>query len=256
MSQETNISKFKDELDKLLLEGERLSLSLLLELDCFSEEQEEQVKKLELPEFKRNYEQWYTVSMQVIKQVVPDRFADFVKMYKDEKRKSIDALTYGVSDYMLGIKTRGGVDGSAAIPNLDQQINILKSARERIDSSLFDMVEVLQAELFDNELDAAQELAKKGFLRGAGAIAGVVLEGHLGHVCEKHDIKTRKKAPTINDFNEMLKNADVIDTPEWRKIQHLGDLRNLCDHKKDREPTKDEVNDLISGVARVIKTLF
>ena len=107
-----------------------------------------------------------------------------------------------------------------------------------------------------HEIDAAAELAKKGFFRGAGAVAGVVLEGHLSQVCVKHNLKTRKKAPTINDFNQMLKDSSTIDTPMWRFIQHLGDLRNLCDHSKGREPTKEEVNDLISGVRRVIKTIF
>jgi hypothetical protein len=44
--------------------------------------------------------------MQVVKQLIPDRLPDFVKQYKDEKRKGIDFLTYGVSDYMIGLQTR------------------------------------------------------------------------------------------------------------------------------------------------------
>lgn len=71
----------------------------------------------------------------------------------------------------------------------------------------------MQAEIFDNEIDSALELLKKGFIRGAGAIAGVILEKHLGHVCLKHGLKTRKKHPTINDYNHMLKDGDVIYTP-------------------------------------------
>ena len=54
----------------------------------------------------------------------------------------------------------------------------------------------------------------------------------------------------------MLKDNDVIDTPTWRFIQHLGDLRNLCDHNKDRVPKKEEVDDLIAGVVKIIKTIF
>ena len=117
------------------------------------------------------------------------------------------------------------------------------------------MVEIVQADLFDNELDAAQELNRKGFVRGAGAIAGVVLEKHLGHVFSKHGLKTRKKVPSINDYNQLLKDNSVIDTATWRFIQHLGDLRNLCNHIKDREPTIEEVNDLIEGVSKITKTL-
>lgn len=39
-------------------------------------------------------------------------------------------------------------------------------------------------------------------------------------------------------------------------IQHLGDIRNLCDHNKDREPTKEEVEELINGIDQIIKTNF
>ncbi|MCH7787417.1 MAG: hypothetical protein IIC22_07890, partial [Chloroflexi bacterium] len=57
-------------------------------------------------------------------------------------------------------------------------------------------------------------------------------------------------------FYENLKSAGVVDIPDWRFIQRLGDLRNLCDHNKDREPTKDEINELIDGVEKITKTLF
>jgi hypothetical protein len=161
---------------------------------------------------------------------------------------------------MIGLQTtRGGIvltDAKSAFPKFEQQLNILKSAEARLESSLYDMVEILQADFFDDELEAAKELNKKGFVRGAGAVAGVVLEKHLGHVCSKHGLKSARKRPTINDYNQILKDSDVIDTPTWRFIQHLGDLRNLCDHNKDREPKKEEVEDLMTGVSKTIKTLF
>ena len=71
-----------------------------------------------------------------------------------------------------------------------------------------------------------------------------------------HGHKSRKKHPCISDYYQLLKENDIIDTPKWRFIQHLGDLRNLCDHKKDREPTKDDVIELVEGVEKVIKTVF
>ena len=111
------------------------------------------------------------------------------------------------------------------------------------------------ADIFDSELDAAAELAKKKFLRGAGATAGVVLEKHLRQVCSNHSVKILKKAPTISYLNDLLKEADVVDVQKWRFIQHLGDIRNQCDHDK-KEPTAEAVNDLIAGVAKTIKNLF
>jgi hypothetical protein len=34
----------------------------------------------------------------------------------------------------------------------------------------------------------------------------------------------------------------------------LGDIRNLCGHDKHREPTADEVEELIEGTERILKT--
>jgi hypothetical protein len=95
-----------------------------------------------------------------------------------------------------------------------------------------------------------------GFLRGAGAVAGVVIERHLEQVRISHNVPCKKQHPTINDFNELLKNAKVVDVPTWRQIQRLGDIRNLCDHNKQREPTKDEVVELIDGTGKLCKTIF
>ena len=60
---------------------------------------------------------------------------------------------------------------------------------------------------------------------------------------------------SIADFNDAFKD-NVYDTVEWRRIQRLGDIRNLCDHNKDREPTKEELDELIGGTERAIKTIF
>ena len=164
---ESNITKFKDELQALIDEGDLLRYSLALEVGVVDEEAELKLHEMKLPNFKKTYESWYSLSMQVIRQVLPDRLSDFLKQYKDEKRKQTNFLTYGVSDYMIGLQTTRGcetiVDGKAAFPKFEQQLNILKSAQARLESSLFDMIEILQADLFDNELDAATELSRKGF---------------------------------------------------------------------------------------------
>jgi hypothetical protein len=121
-------------------------------------------------------------------------------------------------------------------------------------SSLADIRGVLQAHLFDSELDAARELLKNGFLRASGMIAGVVLESHLGEVASAHGVTIRRK-PTIANYNDALKNAGILDVPAWRSIQHLADIRNLCGHAAEREPTDVEVRELIDGVDKFVKTL-
>lgn len=256
----TNLETFKSELNELIKEGRLLYYSLAFKTGNTSPEQQKKLKKLNLPEFISNYEQWYSRAYAVIKQILPDRLDDFQKLYRNDKRKEVDFLTYTISDCLLGLVTRRGAeikaDGSAAIPKVHQQVNILESAEKRFESKLFDIIKIVQADLFDSELDAAKELLKNGFLRGAGAIAGVVLEKHLSEMCSNHKVLIKKNGPSISDLNDLLKKENVIEVPLWRFIQHLGDIRNLCDHNKKREPKNEEVTELIEGVQKIIKTLF
>jgi hypothetical protein len=148
------------------------------------------------------------------------------------------------------------VGPDAAIPHFRQQLAILASVKARFESSLFDIRQLVQADLFDSELDAAKELAKNKFTRAAGALAGVVLERHLAQACNNHGIKVTKKHPALGDLNNALKDAEVIDVPQWRSIQYLADIRNLCDHNKAKEPTAEQIDDLVAGVMKVTKTVF
>lgn len=267
---QSTLDRFKTQLDALIMRGDMLRMAM--QHGCHGEEFEKAVKQKlkskaaeylkELPDFKRDYQRWYTEAQAVIRQLIPNRLEDFVRHYEKPKtRKSISYESYRIEDYLQGLRvTRFGdevvVDSKAAIPQLDQQVAILAAARARFDSSLLDMRQVLQADLFDSELQAAEHLAKFNFLRAAGALAGVVLERHLAQVCADHQVTTQKKNPTIADFNELLKSADVIDLPQWRYVQHLADLRNLCDHARKPDPSAEQIADLLAGVAKVIKTVL
>jgi hypothetical protein len=257
---DANLDRLKEDLEKLIDRGELLYNVLALELNLIDDKTTKKLKELKLPNFKVEYESWYSEAQQVIKQVLPDRFDDFIRLYKNEKRKEINYSTYTISDYLIGLQVTGGykviVDRKAAFPKFEQQRNILKSVQKRFESSLYDLRQILQAELFDDELETAEELLKNGFVRAAGSVAGVVLEKHLKEVCKNHNLQIKKKNPCISDYNDILKNEKIIDIPTWRHIQYLGDIRNLCDHCKDREPNKEEVDNLISGVKKVTKTLY
>ena len=148
------------------------------------------------------------------------------------------------------------VGPDAAIPHFEQPLAIIEAAQARFESSLFEIRQLVQADLLDSELEAAEELAKHKFFRAAGTVAGVVLEKQLAQVCDDHKLMTAKKHPTISDFNEALKAAGVIDVPQWRFIQHLADIRNVCDHGRRSNPTPDQIADLLSGARKVTKTVY
>lgn len=263
---ESNISRYKKDIESLITRGKNLELGLYNEL---SSEFKSQIQKLDKKAqdriksitFKDKYNAWYNESLSLIKQLVPERYDDFVSFYKQPKRKNITYETYTISDYLIGLLvTRAWGDEafkqSSIITKYRQQFAIVESLKERFDSSLYEIKELLQADLFDSELGEAKELNKKGFHRAAGAICGVVIEKHLHQVCSTRGIPISKKNPAINDYNELLKSNNVIDIPTWRLIQRLGDIRNLCDHNKTEEPTSDSISDLIDGTDKIIKTIF
>jgi hypothetical protein len=268
-----NTEKYKEDLKHLLEKGNDLDISMKYE--CYPENIEKQIKTAikdtkkakayigKIRPFNSEYQSWYSESLVLIKQLLPDRLSDFIKLYeKPKSRKEIKYGNYVIEDYLQNLRVTKSFSGEtivgkdAAITQFEQQLSILKSIERRFESSLFDIAQLVQADLFDNELEAAKELNRNKFPRGAGAIAGVVLERHLAQVLVNHNLKTTKKHPSISDFNENLKSAGVYDTPTWRKIQHLGDIRNLCDHNKNRDPKIEEVEELISGVEAIIKTVY
>lgn len=257
----------KESLNSLIQQGRILYYSLVYE-ELPPEKKETFLPALkengispdQLVTFNLNYEEWYSEALLSVKMYIPDRLNDFVQLYKNEKRKSLDYLTYTISDAIVGITASRGMERivgrDAAAPKMLQQASILSSAMKLVDSVIYSMSFSIRADLFDSELDAASELLKAGFLRASGAMCGVVLEKHLAQVCLQHGIALKKKSPTINDYNEELKNASVIDLPTWRHIQLLGDLRNLCCHDKSVEPTKEQANNLLTGTIKISKTVY
>lgn len=264
-----NIDRYKKDLDALIAKGDKLDIAMHYE--CTPQKITAEVKTVfedgadkfiqELPSFMDEYQLWYSEATALVKLLLPDRLSDFTRYYeKPKSRKGLTNENYTIEDYLQGISVsssgRSIVKPDAAVPRFRQQLNIVKSIRQRFRSSLFDIRQLAQADLFDSELDVAKELAKNKFYRAAGVVAGVVLEKHLKEVCANHGLTLRKRAPQISDLNDKLKAESVIDIPQWRSIQHLGDLRNLCAHHKQSEPTREQADELIAGAAKVTKTIF
>lgn len=266
----TNLDRFKKDLAALVKRGDKLLHAMYYACHeaefvkqmktAYGKKADEEIKSL--PNFNTEYQAWYSESLAVLKQLLPDRVDDFVRHYQKPKgRKDIDFENYRIEDYLQGLQVTRGypkevvVDSSAAIPQFEQQRAILQAANARFESSLFDIRQLVQADLLDSEIEAAEVLSRHKFARAAGALAGVVIEKHLAQVCSNHAVAITKKNPTIADFNEALKAAGVTDIPQWRFIQHLADIRNLCDHAK-AEPKPEQVTDLLEGTKKITKTLF
>lgn len=280
-----NRQRYKMELEQLVKWGKRLEAAIVYECslkeikDIGVEDILEHAEKLgwedgddeiHIPSFREEYRQWYSEAEAIVRQLLHTHLEDFRRYYQlpnPQDPMKITDRDYRISDYLIGQQVmahsfyghRVSVHGNPIVLHLfKQQLSIVKAAAERLDSSLHEIKQLVQADLFDSELDAAKELMNTGFLPAAGMMAAVVMEKHLAQVCEKHGIefKKEKRKLTINDFNDRLKDNSVIDIPEWRRNQHLGDLRNLCSHYNEgREVTKEEIEELIKGVERAIRMI-
>jgi hypothetical protein len=268
----STLDRLKNDIDILTRRGQELFLAMKVE--CFNTIIVEQLTKeygkskakeivQNLPAFAEAYEAWYSEAKALVKQLLPDRLQDFISHYEAPKsRRELHAGNYRITDYLQGMEaknrlTREKIVGQdAAVLYFRQQLAIVKASQARFQSALFDIRQLVQADIFDSELEAAGELAKSKFFRSAGALAGVVLERHLAHVCAEHSIKVGRSNPGISDLNDALKQSGLTDIPQWRQVQLLGDIRNLCDHAKPKEPTATQIEDLLTGTAKVLKTIL
>ena len=138
-----NTKKFEDQLNDLISKGAKFSRAITHEfLDDrtktrFEEKLgKERYKELldKLPNFRDEYQSWYSISFALVKQVLPDRLKDFLSYYEYPRvRKDITYENYVIRDYLKNfIVTRDDriiVDGSAAIHKFTQQLNIVMAAK-------------------------------------------------------------------------------------------------------------------------------
>lgn len=198
-----------------------------------------------------------------MEQLLPDRYVEFRELYRlDKEPKELTYTSYRISNHVHGTVVRDGLGSEvfnayqSAMAKFRDQIAILSSARSRLDTLLADIEGTLETTLLDDELDTARELQKAKHLRSAGIVAGVVLERHLSSVLTSHQLSLGRKKSQIGNLNDTLKEGGVIDVPRWREIQRLGDIRNLCGHAGEREPTAEEVEELIAGTEKVVASVF
>jgi hypothetical protein len=211
--------------------------------------------------FQTEFQIWYSKAIKLVETFGKERLLEFKSYYEiDPKRKSMVYGTYVIQDFLKGVmpNTSCYSDFDAkgeTIKNIYNQFTILNAIFERFDTVLYDVQSELLNELQELELKNAKSLLKIN-IRASGVIAGVILENHLAKVVENHDLKIPKKNSTLSDFNECLKNQNIYNTTTWKKILYLGDLRNICAHKKDKDPTVDQVEELLEGVNWAMKNIY
>lgn len=110
--------------------------------------------------------------------------------------------------------------------------------------------QIVQAEVFDSELEQAKSLLTSGYKNAAAVIAGTVLETSVKELCINHDIvPDRKKLTQLND--ELAKQG-VYNKFQQKQITALADIRNNAAHGDYDQFTKEQVVLMIEDIERFL----
>lgn len=113
---------------------------------------------------------------------------------------------------------------------------------------LTSMKNLIQAEVFDNELEQAKELLSNGYKLAAAVIAGVVLETALRDLCAKESIEHGK----LDKMNADLAKVGVYNKLQQKRITALADIRNSAAHGKPEEFSELDVTTMIRDIEQFL----
>ena len=134
---------------------------------------------------------------------------------------------------------------------LQQMKAVFMAAKEDFEGGYLNSVRnLVQAEVFDNELDQAKELLGSGYAAAAAVIAGTVLETTLRNMCSDNGLPLSK----LDKMNADLTKQGVYNNLIQKRITALAGVRNSAAHGKTEEFNKDDVHSMINEIERFVAT--
>jgi hypothetical protein len=107
---------------------------------------------------------------------------------------------------------------------------------------------LIQAEVFDTELEQAKELLAAGYHQAAAIIAGVVLETSLRQHCDQEQIEPGK----LDRMNADLAKAGKYNSIMQKRITSLAAIRNAAAHGDLQAFSRSDVAAMINEVERLV----
>ncbi|EFF82545.1 hypothetical protein HMP0015_1965 [Acinetobacter haemolyticus ATCC 19194] len=115
---------------------------------------------------------------------------------------------------------------------------------------LISFKQIVQAEVFETELEQAKSLLENGYKNAAGVIAGVVLETAVKELCLNNNIDIERKK--LTQLNDELAKASVYNKLQQKQITALADIRNNAAHGDYDQFTKEDVERMIDDIERFL----
>jgi hypothetical protein len=138
---------------------------------------------------------------------------------------------------------------TASVHNLRAMKAVLLACQEDYDGGYLTPIRnLVQAEVFDSELDQASELLRSGYEAAAVVIAGTVLETSLRELC------TRNSLPhgNLDRMNADLAKHGLYNANMAKRITALAGIRNSAAHGKPDEFTEADAKTMIEDIERFL----
>lgn len=107
---------------------------------------------------------------------------------------------------------------------------------------------LVQAEVFSNELEQAIELLSAGYFAASAVVAGVVLETALRQLCKDTGLPISK----LDKMNADLAKSGKYNLMMQKQITALADIRNNAAHGNHDQFKREDVQSMISTIERFL----
>lgn len=107
---------------------------------------------------------------------------------------------------------------------------------------------LIQAEVFSEQIEQAEELFSTGYYIPAAIIIGIVLETKLRELVIENDLEINK----LDRMNADLAKKGVYNSLVQKQITAIAAIRNSAAHGKYEEFSKDQVKNMISQVISLL----
>ncbi|NVM76465.1 hypothetical protein FHW83_002260 [Duganella sp. SG902] len=128
-------------------------------------------------------------------------------------------------------------------------VSVFLAAKEDFEGGyLVSYRNLVQSEVFANEIEQADELARGGYYLPAAVVAGVVLETALRDLCIQNGIAIGK----LSKMNDDLAKVGQYNSLVHKQITALAGVRNSAAHGKTDEFQLEDVKAMIRDVERLL----
>jgi hypothetical protein len=151
--------------------------------------------------------------------------------------------------YKAFIEAENYPSWSGNLPNFQRTCAVFGAAKEDFEGGYLASVRnLVQAEVFETELEQAKELLQSGYFPAAAVVAGVVLEANLRQLCASKNLPPGK----LDRMNTDLAKAGAYNSLVQKRITALAAIRNSAAHGDHSAFKKEDVVSMIDEVERLV----